>query len=96
MAELRIPWAYRTSEQNERQAVRFQRISFQLCATSSEKKAMLLQKRFPRGTRHFMRSIVVIAVFLRSTNIDELRCHATLWFQRFFSKTGLTGFSSQL
>jgi len=61
MAELRIPWAYRTSEQNERQAVRFQRISFQLCATLSEKKAMMLQKRFPRGTRHFMRSIVVIA-----------------------------------
>jgi hypothetical protein len=27
--------------------------------------------RFPRSTRHFMRSIVVIAVFLSSTNIDE-------------------------
>jgi len=33
-----------------------------------------------------MRSTVVIAPFLSNTNIDELRCHAILWFQRFFSK----------
>jgi hypothetical protein len=32
--------------------------------------------------RHFMRSIVVVAAFLSSANIDELRCHATLWFFR--------------
>jgi hypothetical protein len=48
------------------------------------------------GTRHIMVKNLAIAPFLIGANIDELRCNATLWFQRFFAKIVLIGFSSQL
>jgi hypothetical protein len=59
-------------------------------------KMVSLQKRFPMDTRHITAKNLVIAPFLINASIDELRCHATLWFQRFFSKIVLAGFSSQL
>ena len=56
----------------------FGRSLFSFAPSFEREKTLLLQKRFPRGTRHVIRERVAIATFSSNAKIDELRCHALL------------------
>src|SRR5215469_3598324 len=64
---LRNPWVFD-----------FGRSLFSFAPRFEREKTLLLQKRFPRGTRHVIRERVAIATFSSNAKIDGLRCRAIL------------------